>query len=191
LPAFISSFAGSMDYIDYSGPELHDGARHYLGGFFGDVRGTPSPASCLIEENGVAVAAALVKQGRKVPLLDALFVVPSHQRRGLAMSLLCRAAATLHLLGESQLRSYCLLGNDASVAFHQRAGFREQPDHRAALHRARTYRFEWARHRQLGDLSGRALDLLGEEAARWELEEARLTRLLRAEFDPDDPDDEG
>jgi GNAT superfamily N-acetyltransferase len=71
----------------------------------------PPPADCL--ERGI---------GR--PHLTWVFVSPPESGRGIATALLNAAVRELSVLGYQQLASTFLLGNDASLLWHWRCGFR-------------------------------------------------------------------
>jgi GNAT superfamily N-acetyltransferase len=65
-----------------------------------------------------------VARGLGRPHLTWIFVVPEHAGRGLGTSLLAAAAGALRRLGYRELASTFLLGNDSSVLWHWRSGFR-------------------------------------------------------------------
>src|SRR5262249_47994133 len=91
LSSFLEAFDGSMDYAGVTGEELQKAAARYFKGYFGTVRGQPHRASCLAEEDGTIVGAALIKKVNRGPLLDCLFVAPRYQRGGIATVLVGHA----------------------------------------------------------------------------------------------------
>ena len=181
LPAlhspFIDAFRLAPEYADFSLDEFHQRAAQYLHGFFGTVRGEWSPVSVVVEIQGRIVGAAMVKQRQSGPLLDCLFVCPGQARKGLGTALVNRVVEGLLQRGETQLVSYAMLANDASMAWHHRFGFREIPDLYVSSLRHRFFFQELERHRRLADLSLADLAALEETVARYESEVERLREL--------------
>ena len=105
------------------------------------------------------------------PILQPIFVSPSHQRQGLATSLLNDTLQSLASRAETELYSRCNLGNDASMAWHLNCGFIEVPTPLAAGHRANIYRQEAERHELLGLPTAAAMREL---ADHWADERERL-----------------
>jgi GNAT superfamily N-acetyltransferase len=182
LPAFLAAFDGSMDYAGYTQDDLRRGALRYFKGYFGAVRGRPLAASCLAEEDGELVGAALIKRVKRGPLLDCIFVAPAHQRGGIATVLAGHAVNRLLADGETELYSCCILGNAASLEWHKQFGFTELPDLLVANHRANTYRAEVDRHRRLADLPAEELAELTREADYWSGERSRLQSIADRDF---------
>ncbi len=174
--AFARAFAIAPDFCIYSMAAVRKKAIRFVDEYFGDVRGEQSPASTVVERAGQIIAAALVKQK---PLLDFLFVVPEYARRGLATAVTTRAVNTLVELGETELESGTRLANAASLAWHERFGFREVPCASVAAARWRCYVYELERHEELGDLSPEAYAELVALERYWWNESERLEKLER------------
>jgi N-acetylglutamate synthase-like GNAT family acetyltransferase len=150
---FLEAFALAPEYAGYPMAKFRQAAAKYLAGYFGDVRGTPSPVSVVAESRGEIIGAALVKDRPEGPLLDCIFVRPDHNRKGWATALAAHAVNELVRRVAAQLRSYAMLANAASLAWHARFGFREVPNEWVAGARWRHYTYELERHDRLGDLS--------------------------------------
>ena len=182
VPAFLTAFSGTMDYVGYAPEDMPKAANRYFKGYYGAVRGTPMAASCLAEENGEIVGAALIKRVKRGPLLDCIFVVPAHQRGGIATVLAGHAVNSLLAARETELYSCCILGNGSSLAWHKQFGFQELPDLLVANHRANTFRAEVDRHRRLGDLPAEELTELVLEADFWSKERSHLQAIADRDF---------
>jgi RimJ/RimL family protein N-acetyltransferase len=176
---FLAAFAQAPEYVGYSAREFRKKAIDYLAGFFGEVRGEWSPASVVAEVGGEILGAALVKRREQGPLLDCLFVHPWHGRQGWATALVTRAVQTLLAEGVSKLQSSVHLANEASLAWHQRFGFREVPDGWIASYRARFFAHELERRK---DLSEAERALLEKVADYWWAEAHRLEELRHQEY---------
>lgn len=174
-----------MDYADHSLEEIRARGREFLASYFGIVRGEWLPASRIARSRRQAViqGAALIRRCPGGPLLNAVFVRPRWRRTGLATALLRQATAALVAAGETVLHSRCVLGNEASLSWHLRSGFRELPDLLVAGHRARIYADELERERRLRGGTGSGIVELEERAERaW----VRLRRLdARFRRDPE------
>src|SRR5262249_33416061 len=149
---FLTAFRLAPDYANYSTALFKKSAADYFQRFFENVGGEWSPVSVVAELGGTPAGAALVKQRRSGPLLDCIFVLPEHGRRGLATMMASEVVAGLLRRGETRLVSYVVLANEPSMAWHQRFGFREVPDVFVASQRARVAQDELERHRLLQDL---------------------------------------
>jgi GNAT superfamily N-acetyltransferase len=179
---FLDAFRLAPEYADFSLDEYRRRASQYIHGFFGSVRGEWSPISVVAEMKGSIIGAALVKRRQTGPLLDCLFVCPNHARRGLATALVSRVVEGLCRDGHTQLLSYAMLANEASMAWHTHFGFQEIPDLQVARLRHRCYQHELDRHHRLGDLTETALAALGETAARCQADVERLRDLEKRDF---------
>ena len=112
--------------------------------------------------------------------LDAcLFVHPWHGRQGWATALVTRVVRGLLVEGASKLESCAHLANEASLAWHQRFGFREVPDFWIASYRARFYAHELERRK---DLSEAERAQLGQLADYWWAETHRLDQWRCQEY---------
>jgi RimJ/RimL family protein N-acetyltransferase len=119
----------------------------------------------------------MVTSTKNGPLLYLLFVAPQWQRRGLAAAMVSAAINELHELGEKTLTSRYHIGNEQSMAWHQRFGFVEEPD----LRRARLYlqqaRVELWRLEKIGRLTAEERAKLTVDVARWEDEVKKLEHI--------------
>ena len=176
---FLAAFAQAPEYVGYPARVFRRKATEYFAGFFGEVRGKWSPASVVAEVSGEIIGAALVKQREQGPLLDCLFVHPWHGRQGWAAALVTRVVRALLAEGASKLESHVHLANDASLAWHQRFGFREVPDFWIASYRARFYAHELERRK---DLSEAERAQLGQLADYWWAETHRLDQWRCQEY---------
>lgn len=178
LSAFIDSFRCAPEHADYPIRKYRERAAKYVEGFYGDVRGSRSPASTVIVRDGQIVAAALIKNREaKPPLLDCLLVRPAYFRQGLATAVATRAANELARTGAAVLRSSAMLANEASIAWHLAFGFRELPD--ALVAQARFYEASGERDRLdgLGKLAPAERERLTALAEYWWKEVIRLNSL--------------
>ena len=111
------------------------------------------------------------------PLLYLLFVAPQWQRRRLATAMASAAINELNELGEKTLTSRYHIGNEQSMAWHQRFGFVEEPD----LRRARLYlqqaRVELWRREKIGRVTAEERAKLTGDVARWEDEVKKLEHI--------------
>lgn len=171
---FVECFTGGIDYAGSDASRLELNAHRTLDRFFG-----PSPPDTLnacrvaIEDNQI-VGGCMIDRGKHGPLLQPIFVAPSHQRRGLATMLLFDATESLADHSEKQLSSRCHLGNDASMAWHLQCGFAEVPSRWSAAHRANFYMQEAERHALLGLASAAAMQELADHwGDEWERLEAQ------------------
>jgi len=176
---FLAAFAQAPEYVGYSAREFRRKATEYIAGFFGEVRGEWSPASVVAEVGREIIGAALVKRREQGPLLDCVFVHPWYGRQGWATALVTRAVRALLAEAASKLQSQVHLANEASLAWHQRFGFREVPDFWVASYRARFYAHELERRK---DLSEAERALLGQLADCWWAEACRLEELRHQEY---------
>jgi N-acetylglutamate synthase-like GNAT family acetyltransferase len=182
LPPFLAAFRETPEYAGYPAKIFKSSAARYIAGFFGKVRGQWSPVSVVIENNSQIIAAALIKRGRTLPLLDCLFVTPAHARRGLATAMVDRVVSQLLQQGEAKLLSYALLANEASIAWHRQFGFQEVPDLLVASRRRHAYAQQLEVHQQAHDLTSSELAELAERTAFWRKEVDRLTELEKRDF---------
>ena len=182
LPPFLEAFRETPEYAGYRATVFKNSAKKYIAGFFGKVRGQWSPISSAVENKGEIIAAALIKRGRALPLLDCLFVCPGHTRKGLATVLVNHVVNQLRERGETQLLSYVLLANEPSLAWHHRFGFHEVPDLWVATSRWHAYAHQLEIHQELKDLSEAELAELAERTAHGRAEKDRLTELEKRDF---------
>lgn len=101
------------------------------------------------------VGGCMIGRGKVGPVLQPIFVTPSHQRRGIATELFLNSVKELVELVELMensvtcIHSRCNLGNEASLAWHLKCGFTEIPNRWTAGHRANIYRQETERQELL------------------------------------------
>lgn len=176
ISLFVECFAGGVDYAGSDASRLELYAHRTLDRFFGPTPpDTLSACRVAIEENQI-VGCCMIERGKEGPLLQPIFIAPSHQRRGLATILLFVAIESLAAHSEKQLFSRCHLGNDASMAWHLQCGFSEVPSRMAAAHRANIYMQEAERQALLGLTSAAAMRELADHwGDEWERLEAEGT----------------
>lgn len=185
--AFLEAFIDSTEYCDWETRKISDAADKAIRGHFAGERGKPHLASRVAmgfdRERGCdsIVGAALLAHAPRYSILDLLFVRPAWQRHGIATALLSDAMNEIHEGGEAILKSAYHAANDASMDWHHRFGFVEEPD----LMRARLYasaaRHEVWRREKLGGLTDRERLDLKSEADRWEIEVERLEEIAGRE----------
>lgn len=185
--AFLDAFADSVEYCDWEPHKIVEAAHKAILSHFAGERGKPHSASRVAlafdPERGCdsIVAAALLTQAPRYPILDLLFVRPACQRQGIATTLLSAAMNELHDNGEALLKSAYYLANEASMKWHQRIGFVEEPD----LLRARLYsssaRHELWRREKIGDLTNDEKSELQTCVNTWEAEVERLEEIADCE----------
>jgi GNAT superfamily N-acetyltransferase len=182
LPPFLDAFRETPEYAGYRTTVFKNSAKKYIAGFFGKVRGQWSPMSVVMENEDEIIAAALIKRGRTLPLLDCLFVCPGHTRKGLATRLVSHVVNRLRDHGETRLLSYVLLANEPSLAWHHHFGFHEVPDLWVATSRWQAFAHQLERHQALKDLPDPELAKLAEQTAFCRREVDRLTELEKRDF---------
>jgi ribosomal protein S18 acetylase RimI-like enzyme len=171
VDAFLDSFRFAPEYAAYSMRDYRAKAAEFVTAFFGDVRGTWSPASAVVVQDGRIAAAALLKEPTpKPPLLDCLLVRPAYFRRGLATAVAIRAMNELAVAGFTILRSFAMLANEASLAWHTAFGFRELPNLFVAQARYFSAAYERERLQKLGRLTDADRERLTAEVDRWRAE---------------------
>jgi GNAT superfamily N-acetyltransferase len=185
--AFLEAFIDSTEYCDWKTNRISEAAEKAIRSHFAGERGEPHSASRVAigfdGERGCdsVVGAALLARAPRYSILDLLFVRPAWQRHGIATAVVSDAMNDLHSAGETVLKSAYHAANDASMIWHQRFGFVEEPD----LMRARLYssaaRHELWRREKLGGLSRRERAALKSEAERWEIEVERLEEIAGRE----------
>jgi RimJ/RimL family protein N-acetyltransferase len=182
-PVYVAAFRETIEYYGYSQEQIAEAARRDLTNYFAGEHGQPTSASCLAiapaahgsnPDEEVFAGAAMVTLTKNGPLLYLLFIAPEWQRRGLATAMVSAAINELHELGDKTLTSKYHIGNEQSLAWHQRFGFVEEPD----LRRARLYlqqaRVELARRDKIGPLTAEELAKLTADVERWKAEVERL-----------------
>jgi ribosomal protein S18 acetylase RimI-like enzyme len=175
IDAFLDSFRFAPEYADYSMKDYRVRAAEYVKGFFGNVRGTWSPASAVVSRRGRIAAAALVKDRTpKPPLLDCILVRPAYFRQGLATTVTARAVNELVAAGFTTLRSMAMLANEGSLAWHTAFGFRELPDLMVAQARYFSATYERERLAKHGRLTAAKRKRLTATIEQWRAEWRRL-----------------
>jgi ribosomal protein S18 acetylase RimI-like enzyme len=177
ITAFLDSFRFAPDYAAYPMNGFRTKTAEYIDGFFGDARGAWSSASAVVVREGRIAAAALIKERTsKSPLLDCLFVRPAHFRKGLATAVAARAVNELAVAGFTTVRSYSMLANEASIAWHTAFGFRELPDLFVAQARYFSALYERDRLGKVGRLTEVERERLTTLARQWGAEVQRLDK---------------
>jgi GNAT superfamily N-acetyltransferase len=182
--AYVAAFADTVEYCDWEPAKVEDSASEAIRNFFAGKQGEVLPASCLATVPGAMndldriAGAALVTRTREAkPLLRILFVTPRWQRRGLAASLVSTAINELYGAGEQVLQSSYHLGNDASVAWHRKFGFVEEPDLLLAELYYRCSGHELWRREKMGNLMQPEQARLAAEHERWKNQMDDLRRI--------------
>jgi RimJ/RimL family protein N-acetyltransferase len=180
---YVAAFHETIEYFGYSQEQVAEAARRDLRNYFAGEQGHPTSASCLAiapgsnpDEEPIAGAAMVTLTGNG-PLLYLLFVAPQWQRRGLATAMVSAAINELHDLGEKILTSRYHIGNEQSMAWHQRFGFVEKPDLRRANLYLQQAKVELWRRQKIGGLATEEREKLAAEVARWEAEVEELERI--------------
>lgn len=184
--AFLDAFIDSTEYCDWETAKISRAAEKAIRSHFAGERGKPHLASRVAmafdRERGCEsiVGAALLTHAPRYSILDLLFVRPDWQRHGIAAAVVSAAMNELYSGGEAILKSAYHAANDASMIWHQRFGFVEEPD----LMRARLYasaaRHEVWRREKIG-VRDRERAALKSEAERWEIEVERLEEIADRE----------
>jgi len=183
--AFLDAFRFAPEYAEYPIAAYRKKATAYVAGYFGDVRGEPSPASVVVVRRGRVLAAALVKERPdRRPLLDCVFVRPEAFRRGLATAVATIAVNRLAEAGHAELSSGAMLANEPSLAWHAAFGFRERAGYFVAQSRWANALHERERLEGLGRLTRADDARLTAAAERWGAEAERLYDLPFAERHP-------
>jgi RimJ/RimL family protein N-acetyltransferase len=186
MPVYVAAFRETIEYFGHSQERIAEAARRDLMNYFAGEHGRPTSATCLAiaptahgpnpDEETIA-GAAMVTSTENGPLLYLLFVAPQWQRRGLATTMVSAAINELYELGEKTLTSRYHIGNEQSMAWHQRFGFVEEPD----LRRARLYlqqaKVELWRREKIGPLTAEERAKLTADVARWEAEVEKLENV--------------
>ncbi|HEV2668504.1 MAG TPA: GNAT family N-acetyltransferase [Blastocatellia bacterium] len=180
---YAAAFRETIEYFGKSQEQVAEAARRDLTNYFAGKHGQPTSASCLAIAPGsnpdeeTFAGAAIVTSTENGPLLYLLFVAPQWQRRGLATAMVSAAINELYELGEKTLTSRYHIGNEQSLAWHQRFGFVEEPD----LRRARLYlqqsKVELWRRERIGGLTAEERAKLIADVARWSAEVEKLERI--------------
>ncbi|MCP4659928.1 MAG: GNAT family N-acetyltransferase [bacterium] len=165
---FVSAFSEAVHFAGCSPEEIEQSAKQHLRHFFAEHHGRRLPASRLAEAEEKVVGAVLVREFRRGPLLDMLYVAPERQRSGIAGALLEAVVEELLHRGETMLHSSVMLSNEASLDWHLRHGFQEEPNLRVLAMRSRFFAEEVKRHRRLRDASPAELAQLEETATQWQ-----------------------
>lgn len=144
---FFAAFEESCEYCDWTPERIRKAGEECIARCFNGKRGRPMEASRVaiaVEPAGTTeiIGAALIIQSKYGPYLDLLFVHPHYQRDGLATAMVASALNALHSAGECSLLSAYDVANTASMAWHQKFGFVEEPDLLLARLRLRYYRQE-------------------------------------------------
>jgi RimJ/RimL family protein N-acetyltransferase len=185
---YAEAFHEAIEYFGYSQAQVAAAARSDLISYFAGEHGHPASASCLAiaprltdDDEETVAGAALVTTTENGPLLYLLFVAPQWQRRGIATSMVTAAINELHDLGEKILTSRYHIGNEQSMAWHQRFGFVEQPDLQRANLYLRQARVELWRREKIGGLTAEEREKLAADVTRWEAEVEELERIMERE----------
>jgi len=182
--AYVAAFVDTVEYCDWEPAKVEDSAADTMRNVFAGKQGEVLSASCVATYPGAVndldriAGAALVTRTREAnPLLRILFVAPRWQRHGLATALVSTAINELHGAGEQVLQSSYHLGNDASVAWHRKFGFVEEPDLYLSELYYRCSSHELWRREKIGSLTRPERARLVAERERWKNQMDDLHRI--------------
>lgn len=154
---FVNAFDSSVEYAGWSEEHYESDARRSIESFFGNhTEGACRRAEGLLDHSFLAyfedaiVAAILVRRKKKGPTVEPIMVDTTRQRNGLGSALLQASVASLRRAGARSLFSRCHLANTASLCWHNRSGFREQPEYFSANHRASHFHWQADHYRSRG-----------------------------------------
>ncbi|MCP5107494.1 MAG: GNAT family N-acetyltransferase [bacterium] len=178
---YIAAFSDTIDFCDWEADKIAACAGSDIRGFFIGKRGRPLPVSLVVvdKQSGTAVIGAvlIVEREEGQPIIDMLFVGPDRQRKGVAAALVSTAINQLYRNGSESLKSHYHLGNEASRAWHQEFGFKEEVDfllvQRLYYHAAHELR----RREKIGSLTETERRKLTAEIKRWKVQLDELERI--------------
>ncbi len=180
---FVDAFRVAPEYADDPDDTYPANADRYLAGFFGNDRGEWSAASRVLVRDGVAVAAAAIKIGKRWPILDCLMVRPRCFRQGLGMLVASASLAALAADGHPRVRSAAKLANEESIAWHRAFGFAELPCQMVTEARWRCAANELDRRTEHGLLTPEQRAASTAEVARLRAELDAIAELRKDEYD--------
>lgn len=187
IALFRAAFSDTPEYAGWPDARFDAEAEKVVADFLSGKRGPVSDATRLAVRTGAGAddgavigAAFVVERAAGAALLDVLMVAPAWQRRGIARALAAAVLGQLARTARPPLISRWHLANEASVAWHRRLGFREEPDLFNAKLYLRAAGHELWRLEKLGQLpESRRAELLRQQQ-HWQREIARLETLLDA-----------
>lgn len=108
---------------------------------------TPGAVYCVWQQSGAYISALRLEPYQDGLLLEALETAPEHRKKGYAVTLLHAVLQWLTGQGGVKIYSHIRHHNTASIAVHQKCGFRKVLDHGvyadgSVTNRAGTYLFE-------------------------------------------------
>lgn len=175
ITAYIAAFGDTIEYCDWKPQRITESANDAIEGFFAGNRGNPDAASQVAvvstaktNKEEVVGASLLLENKGGQPLLDMLFVVPQWRRKGLATALVSITVNELYKAGIKTLGSRYMLGNNASRAWHQKFGFKEEPDLLLAKYYCHHARQELRRLEKIGELGEADRSRLKAEIEYWQ-----------------------
>ncbi len=184
---FRCAFSETPEYAGWPADRFDVEPRKVIADIFSGKRGPVCAATRLAigdaagADDGTIIGAALVvEHGAGAALLDVLMIAPGWQRRGIASALAAAVLGTLARSGHELLISRWHLANEASIAWHRRLGFREEPDFLNAKLYLRAAEHELWRLKKLGQLTAEKRASLTDAQQLWQREVARLEALLEA-----------
>ncbi len=118
-------FDAYLDTIDYEGETLEDALTEIKNVFAGEDGPLLDSCSLVIEQDGQAVACALVTLWRKTgrPLVSEVFVHPTVKNKGMGRYLLQKSINALLALGHDDLALYVTEGNLPAQHLYESLGF--------------------------------------------------------------------
>lgn len=185
IEIFRDAFSAAPEYAGWPAERFEEEARKVIADFLAGKRGARSDASRVAVVNtpgaddGAVIGASLVVQrDSQTAMLDVLMVASAWQRRAVATALCAAALTRLAASGGQRLISRWHLANEASVAWHRKIGFLEEPDLFTAQLYLRAAKQELWRLEQLGELHDARREPLLRSSEHWQCEVARLEALL-------------
>lgn len=179
---FYLAFVDSVEYHDCPRGYIRQRATASLGAFLDEASQRWFRAARLIRAGSKVLAGVLIRTCTRGPIVEPLMVRPSHQRQGMATSLMTQVVNHLLEMGATELFSQCHLANEMSWNWHKKFGFEELPDEWVAIHRARWLRYEWQRRERAEELSAAESDEWRRQTLNWESEAERMKVMSERDF---------
>ena len=187
IALFRAAFADTPEYVGWPDDRFDAEAKKVVVDFLSGKKGPVSDATRLAirtgagaDDGAIVGAAFVIEREAGAALLDVLMVASAWQRQGIARTLATTVLAQLARTGREQLISRWHLANEASIAWHHRLGFREEPDLFNAKLYLRAAEQEIWRLEKLGQLPDSHRAELLQTRQHWQHEITRLEKLLDA-----------
>ncbi len=116
LQAYFAAFRDGIEYCDWPDSAINQDARKVVQGILAGEHGELLPASRLARDHDRIIGTALIiERTPNTALLDAVYVIPDRQHRGLATVLVSDALSQLYATGFQTLESRYQLDNAARI----------------------------------------------------------------------------